>query len=65
MSENKEKRTVEAIREEYGQLCAKAGHLQYQISILGRDLKTLNDQLESLNFEASSLVANDKDIKVE
>lgn len=52
MSEKKE-RTVEEIRNEYGQLCAKAGHLSYQIQVLTEDLKVLYDSMKQLNFEAA------------
>jgi len=54
MSESK-KRTLEEIRNEYSQLCARTGHLQYQIAVYEKDLSTLNEQLSSLNFEAAAL----------
>lgn len=57
----KELRKVEEIHAEYSNLCAKAGHLQYQISVLSKDLKTLNDQLETLNFEAAASAAKAKE----
>lgn len=53
MSEQK-KRTVEEIRNEYGQLCAKAGHVQYNIRVLESDLNLVNEQLKALNLEAAA-----------
>lgn len=52
MSETK-KRTVDEIQQEYTQLCARAGHLQYNLHTLTADLELLNGQLRDLNFEAS------------
>ena len=48
-------KSVEALQQEYGSLCAKAGHIQYQISVLTTDLAEINNQLKSLNFEAHAL----------
>lgn len=48
-------RTVEQIRQEYSALCAKAGHMQYQLFTIERDLELLNETLRSLNLEAASL----------
>ncbi len=56
MSDNKE-RKVEDIQSEYGQLCTKAGHLQYQIYALSKDLALVNEQLRELNFEASKVIS--------
>ncbi len=53
MSEEKKSRTVEEIRQEYSGLCAKAGHIQYQVAVMNEDLNTLNNQLKDLNFEAA------------
>lgn len=53
MSTEKKERTVEEIQQEYTQLCAKAGHLQYSISALKTDLGLVNEQLRDLNLEAS------------
>jgi len=55
MTETK-KRTLEDIRNEYSQMCAKAGHLQYQIAELSKDLGVMNTQLRDLNFEATTIV---------
>lgn len=59
----KAERKVEDIHAEYSQLCAKAGHLQYQIHVLTKDLGLLNEQLMNLNFEASAKVAKEKESK--
>lgn len=55
MSETK--RTIETIHKEYSELCAKAGHLNYQIYTLSKDLELVNQQLRDLNLEASALSA--------
>lgn len=45
-------RSIETITQEYGNTCARAGALQYQISQLGKELTMVNDALQSLNMEA-------------
>lgn len=55
-----EKRTVEGIHKEYTQLCAQAGHLQYQIATLGKDLELVNEQLRALNLEAAKIASEEK-----
>lgn len=54
MSQTSSKRSVKEIQEEYSQLCAKAGHLQYSIFSLKKDLEMLNDTLRDLNIEAAN-----------
>ncbi len=54
------KKTVEELQVEYTKLCSKAGHLQYQISTLSDELKTVNETLRSLNLEAAAAVADKK-----
>jgi hypothetical protein len=56
MSEKKE-RTVPEISQEYSGLCTKAGHLQYQINTLQKDLELLNGTLRDLNLEAAAVQA--------
>lgn len=46
-------RPVAEIQVEYTNLCQKAGHIQYQIYTLERDLDSLNQTLRVLNFEAA------------
>ncbi len=60
MSDKKE-RTIESIHAEYSQICAKAGHAQYQIETLKKDLDILNGQLRDLNIEAAALDAKTKE----
>lgn len=55
MVEQNKERTVEVIQQEYQGLCLKAGHTQYQINILSKEMDILNENLRSLNFEASAL----------
>lgn len=54
-------RTVEAIHQDYSRLCAQAGHVQYEIDVKKKDLELLNEQLRTLNLEAASLAAKDKE----
>lgn len=52
MSENKAPRPVQEIQQEYQSLCTKAGHCQYQIFTLNKDLDMFNIALRDLNAEA-------------
>ncbi len=54
MSDKKE-RTLQVIHQEYSALCAKAGHLQYNISVFKDDLALINQQMKDLNLEAAAL----------
>jgi len=45
-------RPVSEIQQQYQNLCTKAGHLQYQIFTLQKDLAMTNDTLRDLNVEA-------------
>jgi len=49
-----EKRTVEVIQREYSNLCAKAGHVYYQIATLEKDLELISASLRDLNIEAAT-----------
>jgi hypothetical protein len=60
MSEEKKVRTLDEVSKEYGQLCAKAGNIQYQIYVFTKDLALLNEELQTLNFEAAKLQAAEK-----
>lgn len=51
------KRTIEEIHQEYSRICSQAGHVQYQVSVLSKDLEQLNGQLRALNVEAAELNA--------
>ena len=56
-------RTIDDLHREYSQMCSKAGHTQYQISVLKKDLELLNEQLKALNLEAASLSAKNESEK--
>lgn len=55
MEEKKKSRTIDQVKVEYSQLCTKAGHTQYQIITLQKELELLNGTLRDLNIEASEL----------
>lgn len=58
MSESEKKaREMSDVQQEYQSLCVKAGHLQYQIFALNKDLELVNEALKSLNLEAASMHA--------
>lgn len=48
-------RTIEDVKTEYAQLCQKAGHLQYQVSVFAKDLELVNGTLRELNLEAAKI----------
>lgn len=54
------KRTLAEVSQEYSNLCAKAGNLQYQIVVFNEDLALINEQLKNLNFEAAKLKSEEK-----
>lgn len=49
-----EPRSMDEIQKVYAELCARAGSLQYKITIEQRDLEQLNKALESINNEAAA-----------
>lgn len=51
------KRTIEEIQREYGQLCAKAGNAQYQVATIQKEIDLINDRLRDLNLEAAAVQA--------
>jgi hypothetical protein len=55
------KRTMEQLKAEYGELCAKAGHLNYQIRALEKDLEQVYELLFSANLEAAALASKPKE----
>lgn len=57
MSEEKKERTFDNIQQEFAALCARAGHLQYQIYTFETDLTLINKQVRDLNLEAAALKA--------
>ncbi len=59
MSEsNKSHRSIEEIQKDYQNLCLKAGHVQYQVVTLKKDLEMMNEQLRDLNLEAAAAHAD-------
>ena len=54
MSEEKKPRNIPEIQNDYNNLCARAGHLQYAISATAEDLRMVNDQLKELNLEVAA-----------
>jgi hypothetical protein len=56
MSDKKE-RSLDEIKQDYNNLCARAGHASYQIKVLSDDLELLHSQLKDLNLEAAAIAA--------
>jgi len=52
--EFKAPRKLEEIQAEYQRLCLQAGHIQYQMSTLEKDLSLLNEQMRDLNLEGAA-----------
>lgn len=50
---SKEPRSMDEIKQSYMELSNRSGQVQYQAHILNKELKNLNDQLESVNNEAA------------
>lgn len=55
MSEEQKKRGIPEIQQDYQGLALKAGHTQYQIFTLERDLELMNQTMRDLNIEASKV----------
>lgn len=51
MSDKKPPRSTNDIKQEYTNLCLRAGNLQYELECKKTDLNTLNEQLRQLNSE--------------
>lgn len=54
MEDKKPVRPVSEIQNEYSGLCMKAGHIQYQMDTLRKDLEAINVALRDLNLEAAA-----------
>lgn len=52
--QQKKHRELAEIQQEYTNVCAKAGNLQYQIKALADDLVLINSTLRDLNLEAAA-----------
>ena len=50
----KEPRTRDLIEQDYGRLVSQAGQCSYQVYVYTKDLERLNQEIESLNFEAAN-----------
>lgn len=59
VAQEKAPRTFTDIQNEFGALCARAGHLQYQIFTFKKDLELINGQVRDLNLEAAALKAKE------
>lgn len=53
-------RTSAQLQNQYTQLCAKSGHIQYQIFALKTDLEAINNALRDLNLEAAQALSQEK-----
>jgi hypothetical protein len=63
MSETKNQpRSLDEIQKEYAELVGRAGQIQYQLFVLDKDLKTLNDRILVINHEAASRKELDKQV---
>jgi hypothetical protein len=61
MSENQNQpRVLDEIQKEYAELVGKAGQIQYQLFVLDKDLKSINDRLLAINHEAAARKELDK-----
>lgn len=52
MSDTKKHRPINEIQADYQSTAMKAGHIQYQIYTLSKDLELVNSTLRDLNLEA-------------
>ena len=53
-------RPLPEVQAEYNQLCASAGQVQYQLSVLQAELTRLNERLGAVNREASARIELDR-----
>lgn len=53
-------RSIQEIQQQYQNLCARAGHLQYTIKCTAEDLHMVNEQLKELNLEATAAQSEPK-----
>ncbi len=56
MSDNQKPKTYQELRNEFTQLCAKAGSVQYQIYAFQRDLEQLNNALRDINITGAQML---------
>lgn len=53
-------RPLDAIKQEYGELRAKAGDIQYRLYVNKEDLRLVNERLLQVNQEANDRMALDQ-----
>jgi hypothetical protein len=58
--QNQQPRALDEIQKEYGELVGRAGQIQYQLFVLDKDLKTINDRILVINHEAAARKELDK-----
>lgn len=63
MSEAPKSRDVSEIQVDYQNLCLKAGHIQYQIFALSKDLELVNSSLRDLNLEAANVKSQSESVE--
>ncbi len=55
MSEEKKKRSLQEVEQEYAALCQRLGHITYQIDAYTIDCNQLKSALKDLNLEAFAI----------
>jgi hypothetical protein len=54
-------RAMDLIEQDYGRIIAQTGQAQYQVHVYTEDLKRMNEELRSLNYEAAARKKLDKE----
>jgi chromosome segregation ATPase len=65
MSEIKPVKSSQDVQLEYNRLCSRAGHLQYTISTLEKDLEQVNEALRDLNQQHHEAREREKALQAE
>lgn len=60
----KQHRPLGVIQQEYTQLCAKLGHLSYQIHTLSKEAELVTGTMQELNLEAAAAGAAEAQAKL-
>ena len=55
MSENK--RSLQDVQNDYTRVCARLGHVEYNIAVMKKDADAIKGELQALNLEAAALNA--------
>lgn len=61
---NSKERSAAEIQNEYQNLCAKAGHIQYTIGVMQSDLSRINSALRDLNTEHAKVKQKESEATV-